>query len=36
LPRRSRSAENFVDVHDLELLAEHLPVDPIAISEQSG
>ena len=34
LPRRSRSAENFVDVHDLELLAELLPVDPIAISKQ--
>ena len=34
LPRRSRSAEHFVDVHDLELLAELLPVDPISVSEQ--
>ena len=34
MPRRSRSAENFAAIHDLDLLAERLPVDPIAISEQ--
>src|SRR5436309_111120 len=28
LPRRSRSAENFVDAHDLDLLPELLSVDP--------
>ena len=34
LPRRARSAENFVDVHDLDLFAELLPVDAIPISKQ--
>lgn len=34
LPRRSRSAENFVDVHDRDLLAEFLPIDAIAILQQ--
>src|SRR5262249_17595464 len=32
--RRSRSAENLVDVRDFDLLAERPPVDPISISEQ--
>src|SRR5262249_41758557 len=34
LPRRSRSAKNLVDIHDFDLLAELLPVDPITISQQ--
>ena len=34
LPRRSRSAEHFVDVHNFDLLAELLPVDTITIPEQ--
>jgi hypothetical protein len=34
LPRRPRSAENFIDVHDLNLLTELLPVDTIAIPNQ--
>ena len=34
LPGRSRCAEDFVDVHDFELLAEFVSVDPIAISQE--
>src|SRR5688572_20337405 len=34
LPRRSRSAEDFRDIHDLDLLAELVAVDAIAIPEQ--
>src|SRR5215510_12530921 len=34
LPRRARSAKNLVDIHDFDLLAELLPVDPITISQQ--
>ncbi len=32
LPGRARSAKNFVDVHDFDLLSEFLTVDPITIS----
>src|SRR5215510_13418576 len=34
LPRRARSAKNFFDIHDFDLLAELLPVDTITISQQ--
>src|SRR5207237_8774369 len=34
LPRRPWSAEDFFDVHDFELLAELVSVDPIAISQE--
>src|SRR5215471_2520006 len=34
LPRRARGAKNFFDIHDFDLLAELLPVDPITISQQ--
>ncbi len=34
LPGRSGCAEDFVDVHDFELLAEFVSVDPIAISQE--
>jgi hypothetical protein len=34
LPGRSRSAENFFDIHDFGLFAELLSVDPITISQQ--
>ena len=34
LPGRSRCAENFFDIHDFDLFAELLSVDPITISQQ--
>ena len=34
LPRRPRGAEDFFDVHDFELLAELLSVDPVAVSQE--
>src|SRR5215831_3529010 len=34
LPGRSRGAENFFDIHDCDLVAELLSVDPITISQQ--
>ena len=34
LPRRSRSAKHFLDIHNFDLFAELLPVNAIAISEQ--
>src|SRR5262249_45467052 len=34
LPRRARGAENLVDIHDFDLLAELVSVDPITISQQ--
>src|SRR5215471_16218414 len=34
LPGRSRGAENFFDIHDFDLFAELLSVDPITISQQ--
>src|SRR5215510_9056971 len=34
LPRRARGAKNFFDIHEFDLLAELLSVDPITISQQ--
>jgi len=34
LPGRPRSAKNFIDIHDLDLLAELLSVDSITIAQQ--
>ena len=34
LPGSPGSAENFIDIHDCDLVAELLSVDPIAISQQ--
>ena len=34
LPGRSRGAENFFDIHDFDLFAELLSVDPITNSQQ--
>jgi len=34
LPRRPRSAENFFDIHDRDLIAELLAIDSISISHQ--
>ena len=34
VPGRSRSAKNFFDIHDFDLFAELLSVDPITISQQ--
>ena len=34
LPRRSRSAEHFFDIHYLDLVAELLAIDSISISQQ--
>src|SRR5262245_46883843 len=34
LPGRSRSAENFLDIHYRDLIAELLPIDAISISQQ--
>src|SRR5262249_6812865 len=34
LPRRARSAKNFFDIHDFNLLAKLLPVDAVTISQQ--
>jgi hypothetical protein len=34
LLRRARGAKNLVDIHDFDVLAELLPVDPITISQQ--
>jgi len=33
-PGRSGCVEDFVDVHDFELLAEFVSVDPITISQE--
>src|SRR5215813_9524090 len=34
LPGRSRGAENLFDIHDFDLFAELLSIDPITISQQ--
>src|SRR5262245_26120340 len=34
LPTRSGSAENFSDIHYLQLITELLPINPISISQQ--
>ena len=34
LPRRPRGAEDFFDVHDFELLADLVSVDPVAVSQE--